>query len=409
MMDGRELALNELAAYGIMASSVCNLDCTYCYISKVPYLKKLQAQPIVFVPNNAESLTLWGGEPTLGLQEFIERWDEVERAYPKLKKIDVSTNQTQYKSLIDFMDFVHARNPDIEFSIQLSSDGVFSERNRGVPLKQYEKFTPEIVNHAPPGTHFHWKVTISADELLEVASDPQGFLDYFQGLYDKFEVPEGVLFDKTVAISLEVPGHYTPDDGRNFTKLIRNIRGVKSKDLRLSTIYHYRLHRNLVLGGELFVRHRMFTCSAGDSCYHQGRDGTLHLCHYSYFYPYDEYWQQVKEKGLEEYDIKEGGFADLIPMGEQINHLHYRAFHDFGRLQISITTATIMWLAKKGELNPKLKDPELASQFAMFVFPMHHCPMDAMARMGNWNMLADSVLKVFGNGAFEEIAKDVLG
>jgi len=159
-------------------------------------------------------------------------------------------------------------------------------------------------------------------------------------------------------------------------------------------------------GDEYYTKHKMFTCSAGDSQYCLGRDGTVHLCHYTFFYPYQEYWDEVKAQDLEEKEVID--FLDVVPWGDEVNHRYNRAFHDFGQLKVSAVTATILQMVKNGEIRSVYKDPARAGVLAMALVPFHYCPLDSISHYGTWHLVPASVIRVFANGAFEEVMKDVL-
>ena len=148
----------------VFTTALCNLNCKYCYIckDKTGGLQKIdnilqeeleQCKNIKNVldydediKNTLTSITLWGGEPFLHMERFINNMDKYFKAFPNLNNINLSTNFTtdqQYiftKQLLDGIDkYYHGSSP-FTFDYQISIDGYPEMNDYGRGKGVTEKF-----------------------------------------------------------------------------------------------------------------------------------------------------------------------------------------------------------------------------------------------------------------------------
>jgi len=141
----------------VFAASSCNLNCKYCiekdckmepishpqgYLKYINKVKSLN-------PNNKDTITsieLWGGEPLIGLDDFIFYLSDFYREFPNINTIQISTNFTLPNSA-ELINTLSARlytfNPEARIKLQISIDGPqwINDFNRG------EGTTQKILNN----------------------------------------------------------------------------------------------------------------------------------------------------------------------------------------------------------------------------------------------------------------------
>jgi len=200
-------------------SSICNLDCVYCYIPKNKILNKVHkkwAEKIrngthyetmsEYFPDGLTAISFWGGEPTLGFKD-LERLTDLLDFNKNLTQFSTSTNFAKIEGL-EFLlktlnDYQKKTGRQLSFDLQISIDGTKenTEKNRGIGtydrtvnnLKRLKEFSKEIdcmfVN-------LHCKPTNMAEDYKNFAENPQtlmDFLDSFNYLNNFLMVNLGVI------------------------------------------------------------------------------------------------------------------------------------------------------------------------------------------------------------------------
>lgn len=140
----------------LFTTALCNLNCNYCYICKDVNgnLKKIDDDIEEMFENNQfikqildvdpnientlESISLWGGEPFLGIYRFLDHIEEFFQIFKNLNFIDVSTNLCLPDHPQRIQDLVSAvekcylkyskKDKPFSMSIQISIDG-YEEMN----------------------------------------------------------------------------------------------------------------------------------------------------------------------------------------------------------------------------------------------------------------------------------------
>ncbi|MBA7583037.1 hypothetical protein ES708_24975 [subsurface metagenome] len=210
-----------------------------------------------------------------------------------------------------------------------------------------------------------------------------------------------------------VPGNYTSEDGKDFAQFLMNLRQKKYR-----SVYSFRLWKLLDFWDELGIKKKMFTCSAGDS--NSGISDVLHICHRSFFLNDSRYVNGVLQQDIANWDVShfKTGTIDLlkkyyivnVDQDAELTRLYYamRNYHDFWRLQIGYVKSMMMELAlAKQASHQYLEDNELSTLFALFVSTALSCPVENILNTGSIHLTPLSPLRMFGNGAFQELLHDI--
>lgn len=440
-----------VVAAELFSSGWCNLECKYCYIPKTDFLKKIHkgilerikdgslADDIIDIyGEDLESISHWGTEPTLTIMHFKEFYEKIEKACPKLNQIKISSNfMTNPSNLVKFVTETIPQSKKLNISIQVSLDGPprITDKNRlgGSTSKIVEnclRFTKELND---VGTmhkvDMHLKPTAADDDILSLAK-MENTIEYYE-FFDKFMTDwiesnhnkVANLMDN-VDPTLVLPGTYTTSDGKAFYQVLLNQLELQKRKWKSinppESNYYWRYKQKQMFYKEMFTKQRMFTCSAGDSCLGSGDiNGTSHVCHQSFYMDHEEYYGEAKKYGLDEQTMEgiDSGRSDIVKdyfiinKNNQRNTIRMmymtRAYNDFLEAKSSNTLAQILELANCGQINPIYKDIKLAEQFSYFA-QVVDCPVDNVLITGSQLVGCSSLLRVFGNGVFENIFKRLI-
>jgi len=427
----------KFEAAEILTTGWCPLNCRYCYIPKGPAMKELHQQIIeklkkgTFIDalkriygQDLTNLGFWGTEPALTL-DVIQPWlPKLFQTFPKLEKISFSTSMILADPI---RKFIRALSPyNVNLGVQVSIDGpaFITDQNR---FKGASEIIPQnffklvsSIQDEKTRVDFYWKATLTIENIRELNDDTSKIDEYFQ-FFENLDRKFGEI-NKNKNISLQkgrhlptlaVPGKYTSQDGKDFARFLRNLhqKGYQSA-------YSSRWQRLVSGFGEPGIKKRMFTCSAGQSNLGLGKN--LHICHRSFYLDEDKYVSNILEqKNIDNWDVShfEKGSIDMVRKNFIINpgketemgRFAYVMgnYHDFGELQIGYIKAMLIELALIGQADRRyLDDDELRTLFALFVATCLGCPMENLLNTGSLHLTPLSILRMFGNGAFQELLKE---
>lgn len=441
----------QVVAVELFAAGWCNLECKYCYIPKTNFLKKVHRKIISRIKDGSlandiidiygdtlQSIAHWGTEPTLTVGLFKPFYEKIEKACPQLKEIKISSNfMTPPTNLLKWVTQVIPQNRKFDVSIQVSLDGppFITDKNRiggstGQIVENCLKFT-KMLNDVGTmhNVSMHLKPTNGAEDILAMANMDKA-TEYYE-FFDKFMTDwNEANHEKLINISIScdptlvLPGAYTTEDGKAFYQFVLNQIELQKREWKSiappESNYYHRFKNKKLFYRELFTKQKMFTCSAGDSCYGSGdKEGVSYFCHQAFYMNYPEYYDEVRKYGLDEQTmeaidmerseiIKEHFIIHKEDHLKTIKSMHLsRAYNDFLEGKISHTIGQILAMADCGQINPIYKDIKLAEQLAYFS-QVIDCPINNIMITSSSMVGSSSLLRVFGNGAFENILRRII-
>ncbi|RLE67009.1 MAG: hypothetical protein DRJ38_00115 [Thermoprotei archaeon] len=409
----------------ILTTAWCPFNCKYCYIPKTPMTvrmhKELEGKLSSLIRDAAKlrikHIGFWGTEPTLTLskidvQELLSN--------PSLETISFSTSMMYKPEVIrEFIMRVAPHKVNVRVQVSLDGPAFITDRNRmegaaeRIPqnLKQLV-CSLQGVNLGETTVEFRFKATLTIDNLKEMVREPKlidEYKAYFEGIEReliKANTNRNVRIARgTYCPTMMVPGKYTSEDGKIFCSFVKE---CYAHDLK--TAYHYRLRRIYDYAYELHKK-RMFTCSGGDSNF--GYDGSFHICHRSFYLNRDDYVQSVLQTDIDNWDVSLFKLGHIQHVRRYITRdlvrLQYvlRGHHDFWKFDVSSVVARLQELAACGQVSELYRDDHWAVKFAIFSQAGLDCPMENLLNTGSIHIVPVSLIRLFCNGAFEEIDRRV--
>jgi sulfatase maturation enzyme AslB (radical SAM superfamily) len=434
-----------IVAAELFSAGWCNLDCKYCYIPKTEFLKTIHSDIIKHIEDGTylknlkemygtdlEQISHWGTEPSLTTKYFKSFYKDIHKHFPKLNKVMLSSNfMTSPDNLFEFVTEILPQEIKLTVDLQVSCDGppYITDKNRiggstskiiDNMLNLTRKLNEVHLNHK---VLMHMKPTFSSDDI-ELCSNYDKCEEYYTffdevckewfkaNSQNKIDIAPGV--DPTIVL----PGTYTSQDGKNFKKLYDNQMKLKEKKFSYFTpesAYYMRLKDKMRFYKEYFTKQRMFTCSSGDSCMAVGDvDGTIHPCHATFYLDHEEYFKEVKKEklGWQAAQAFDNGLTKqlrdtlVVDSGDDLKLLRSlyitRSYNDFAKLKISTSLATVLELARVGQISPIYKDLEF-SKLISCVVQTTECPIDSILGVGSIFISNNSIFRLFGNGYFESV------
>ena len=427
----------------ILVAAVCPLSCKYCYIPKDPLMKTMHEEireamrngellnhlQSVFNTDQLKYLGFWGTEPATVFPDILQFLEKAQRVFPRLKNLSFSTSFIfPPKTYLKFLKGIDSLGKDYKVSMQISLDGPswITDKNRmeGVTervVNNWKNFINSL-NSTPLRNiklSLKWKATHSIENMEEFLREPHKVEEYvlfFETLNNYFirhnKNKQVTLALKSYVPTLVVPGKYTSEDGRIFAKYLRLLH---SKGLRSS--YSYRLKRLIVYERELTKNPSCFTCSGGRSNF--GLSDKLTICHRGFYLNDERYVKAVlSHPNLENWDVScfEKGFLDVYKKNFVVNprdeanktRFYYimRNYHDYLSLKVAATEAILIELAKAGQASRiYLESQELRTFFSLFINSALSCPSENILNTGSLHLQTLSLIRLFANGAFEELIR----
>jgi len=373
-----------------------------------------------------QHLGFWGTEPLLTLPLIEKHIPELLCRFPQLETIAFSTSLMVFPNrIVEFAISLSKHLPKdrtLAFKVQISLDGpaFITDTNR---MKDAAETIPKnfvaIVQKLNDANleklkiRFGWKVTHSASNITHLVDAPELFDEYFQyfdGLLETFKKENknrNVSLNNSYYPTLVMPGKYTTEDGKKFTQYLREFH--KRKRL---TAYTGRLNRLFKYNSELPKRHT-FSCSGGDNNLGVGQN--VHICHRTFYYNNDDYIESILDTDIENWDVSlfQRGTIEQIRENyiPHINDLHrfkyvMRGYHDFWPFHLSYVNAMMTELALVGQAD-HIRSEKHMELYALFINSCLSCPMENLLNTGSIHLQVNSLLRMFGNGAFKEILKSL--
>ena len=403
----------------LLSSSICNLNCQYCYVPKVTELKSAHEQLNNNIKNgsivnllketydlsNLSSIAFWGAEPTLNLDNCFIFVSDLCKDY-NINSLTIPTNLTPDvdKTLFPFVKKLQSLDKEIKINLQVSLDGpsFITDKNRGTGttnkilqnLNKIVRYYNEVDLNKISFKIFG-KQTWSSDNLLFLKNNIE-IIKYvglfFTNLQDeliKKNKNKNIEFGNFSIGNFATPGKYTTEDGINLGDVYKYC--IDNNYLKSVPFIFYVNHLR-----KIFELDNVFSKPFSESCGSKnsasiGVDNKIHMCHRSFHTKYENSW-----------------FCDKFVFHKKdVNKMEYvvQSYHNFSFHTVNLTANIIIELAKNNQVLKKYKNPKNAFLLATFVNQCISCPLENLIVNSNINCNPVSSIRLFGNGAMEQVLR----
>jgi len=451
---------NNFISLEIPSASICQLDCSYCYVPKNKLLIKihnkwkkvyksgtgLEIISTAYKQNSLTAMSLWGAEPSLGFKDYVNL-KEFLNYNPKLNDFSTSTNFVEIDNLLylvnELNNFFKTRGKMARLRVQISIDGPehITNSNRGKNVyqtifKNLEKLKYSLEDITNVNIILLTKTTFIVKNYIDVISNPNPFKDYLlkiasveDEMKDYFKNKEKKnITPRLVGLpTLGLPGTYTTEDGKIFSKYLQHqdkmLNELGGRFAKQLSAYDIRILNLLNDSTKLNFRDTNYTfhCSAGAAMQSIDMDGTTHGCHASFWFNYDEYETQVDKdldwsEGSRIFELSKEKMGcnlsqSISSFRDKYNEtrIKYALRGHISHLEhaTNISYGTIRIMANAGQLSPIYKKEEFAKLLAAYIRMTSDCWSTNSIVTGNYSSFPLSLYRMFGNGAFEYLLKKV--
>ena len=449
------LEQNNPAAVELFSAGWCNLDCSYCYIPKDDkFLFKFHRDIIRKIKNgeyikeikqvygdNITAVSHWGTEPTLTLPIFKNFYKEAVKEFPKLNTISFSSNFMTDPTIIPkFIEYIKELpiNKNFKIDVQMSLDGPkwITDKNRKNGstekiieniIKFIELLNKEKIDNIQIRSHF--KPTATKEDHVILSENDDVLEDYYRFFDDVFDrmieanKNKNINFPFECNPSIVVPQNFSKSDGlvisKMYDKQIRLRQNKKFKHVFIESPYFTRFLMKINPLKHFNTKPRMFSCSAGDTCFGLDADESLIPCHRLFYLNDSKYVDMVTKYGNDEVTVDDisslnnlkNNYTASINKQEQITKVLYltRGFNDFNKLKTNYQTSIIRLLAQSDQISKCYDDEGLAELLSTYTLVSMACPMENILHSGSINISMSPLFKLFGNGLAEKVFWRIFG
>lgn len=450
----------------LFTTALCNLNCNYCYICKdsagglkvidkdleEDFKNRNQIKQILdYDPNISESLTgltLWGGEPFLKIERFVDTMEDYFKAFPNLSKIDTSTNFTipnQAKIIEDMLnkiDRLYQGDKPFTFDLQISIDGYEEmndiSRGQGVTAKFLKNFYDLLeIKYNADRIHMtvHTKPTLSRDSFKYI-NTPELMMKWFDFFDKKMNRPHFISKAKwTYTSSLwncAQPTEWTSDDGKEYAKITRLIQELTPKifeecpgwtgyetlvpeaQLAVFGLGDFGVFSTEELG-KSFAR----PCCGGGCGAFVGNivpipHGYYTMCHRGLFDEYTDYSNNLQSldnlNNLSKMFFQADNSRDWILTKEQLktlNHSMTPLYTCPSMIRYTDLIISIREYAIAGIIDEKYKDVAEIEKTLGYFLLNSYCVQDSYIFNGSWTTIVSLEVPLFYNGVMDVVVQEL--
>lgn len=341
--------------------------------------------------------SLWGLEPSINFdiadRVLIPLYDYFYNA----NRISYSTNcGLGYKPQETLINFFETYSRPITIDIQLSTDGpdwITAKTRTPVAnkrVKEVAEFLEDISTKLKNVTiTSHFKPTLDTHYMKYLIEDDKKFKEYFEffrELSQNLNSRGNICFDIATP-TLVLPHYHTVEDGHIFRDFLRKINKQEDQD-NVYFLQTFNKYKQYISGND-----NIGLCSAGLYTCSINYEGKIFGCHNLFSLDYNGKKNKSIFNAQTELGTKNKSL--LIADQELIHHYWDVVYMNFTSIAIA--------LADAGQIEKKYIDNKELFNLLIYIITGVYCPFGHLDTTKSVWIPTSSYLKLFGNGALEEL------
>lgn len=460
MADGKTMQLRTPGkkSIALIGSSVCNLQCSYCFLHKTSaYIEEdknivAALESGLFLSNVSKSLDkldilkedisnlqIWGAETSIHLDLFAKLMPQIFNEYKELNSLFFSTNMShdnidRYTHFIDKV--IECCDRPFNISIQISMDGPDSilQRTRGASFERIHQNLLALIDYynnkymGKVKLNFLYKTTIPFDILEEICQSRETMIEYVR-FFDT--AVKDILYHirhknitwnytddmDSIPASPVRPGMWTTEDGIKIAGWARLWDTIDFEALGIK-------YGTLNLIYELFgshdefesIQHFQHNCGQGMGSLTFRWNGDLMPCTGTFMEDNENYLKDIQQNNPERYRMAKNTAKWMVPVlkvSEEDLKRTTKLKENFWRyensFQVSILMAAMYEMSNIGQVSQIYsKDFDILYRHALKILPLVSCAQNNIEMHGDPFLPNLNAVRLMCNGLlsyFEEIER----
>ncbi len=394
----------------ILTSAQCNLNCSYCYVTKKTksYYNKAHSKILESIENktflsiiedldigkNITDLSLWGREPTFTMHKYGDNINYIKNILPKLNRIYFSTNFKNIDNLLLFLDKLIDKDISITCQISIDVGEELTNTYRGknlyrTILNNMKKIFQYVEISKYPNIRFVEKSTLCKESIKTLSFNDNLKLFLLPHLEETNE-----LLDKYPSINIErfsanvdANEDFEVIDGKNLSILIEKYIDLNSEYSVINVPFIHKV-REVVDRLENKNQNLPNSCSASNRNITLDQDNNIARCHHDYF--------------------TENRSFPCTKNNIIINKYNIGSYHFFNKLKFDYSTAILHELFLSGNVSKGYEYKGKYHPFIDYFFTLENCFMHNNDVTGQYSITPIEMFLLFCNGTFEKLLKVVI-
>lgn len=444
----------NLTQLQILASSICNLNCEYCYLQdneknnayailnnkiQKAWLDGTYVENIkkVFVklnsdPNQMETISFWGGEPLIMTKNLLPSIKPLFSFFPNVNLVFFSTNFSKIDNLVDLICLLdEIKQNKLVFKLQLSIDAPPGELqsfghkvNWDIYKKNIDNFFKELssrdkLKNIKIELLFHSAFSIeNILKYLSTYDKIKEYCDYFYNFYKYININASfynlenyiTVTKSTIFPIITDPALLTIEQGLKLKEIMKMIAYVQS---HLQYNLNYPIYKDCIYSiGEDFIYDKNRTCfTNGEAGITLSYDGTITECFGGYILTSPEYWETIKNNPLKRKTYRESLLKKRLYINplkietkekNDYNWYIYDNIKDNTSTTIHLIFNLALEMAQSGNIDyTYYENPEKLLKHLIQFNHESACAKDQLQTVGTTHLISVNVLRKYLNGVAE--------
>ena len=428
----------------LFPSAVCNLNCTYCNISKNQALKEIDSQLEIFfnqpeyilerIHKYFESCALtrletWGGEPFLHMDRIYKVLPYILQDYSFLTDFFSSTNfsfPTWSEQFFGLMQqFKQFPERQFNYHLQISCDGPeeINDLGRGKGttkkcLQNYAILVENLGKKLPRNVNLSIvpKPTLNI-ETIYLLDTKEKIINYYKFFEDNFYLPIDQLQYQNVTFfpntpNMGVPCPATKNDGEYFAKLAKMTAEI-SQNANKYFKYYQNIRPFSIYNQEqqpLSFYQDCVGCGTGYSAIGLLPNDKISICNEGFVEAVQEYVAlEAQEKKMSTIEQKHQHMKNILCYSdddyEKLEEHMCNFCYKTNTSVLSSLYGQIVLLALSGQIERKYADEKEALHAAQVLLKEYFCLKDNYNITGSFSLMPLGLIRLLLNGALPYLEK----